>query len=164
MDALTALQTRHSTRSFKPDPIPRNVLEQIVDAGRLAATACNEQPWDFIVVTDAATRRKIADMTGYGKFIADAPACIVVTCKEWMYDLVDGAAASQNILVAATALGVQSCWVDGHKKEYWPPMAELLGMPAGHKVVSFLALGYEATAAPRAPKRALANVLHWEKF
>ena len=164
MDALQAITTRHSTRSYDGRPVERDVLEQIVDAGRLAATGCNEQPWEFVVVTDAEARRAIAQLTDYGKFIADAGACIVVVCKDATYYLEDGSAATQNMLVAAAALGVQSCWVCGDKKAYGDPVMKLLGAPAGHKLVSLVALGYAARQRPRAAKRPLGEVMHWEKF
>jgi nitroreductase len=164
MDALEAIAARHSTRSFQPTPVPRAVLEQIVNAGRLAATARNDQPWDFIVVTDARLRKQLADLTDFGKFIAEAPACIAVFCRGTEYYVEDGSAASQALLIAAAALGVQSCWVSGEKRPYAQAVGQLLGVPPGHKLVSLLPMGYENLAQPRQPKRTLAQVLHWERF
>ena len=164
MDALTAIATRHSTREFRPDPLPRDIVEKIVDAGRRAATARNEQPWQFIVVTEPKTRAAIAALTDFGSFIAQAPVCIAVFCRDTKYYLEDGCCASQNMLVAATALGVQSCWVAGDKKPYASAVGQLLGVPPDHKLVSLLALGYEAATPQRKPKRPLEEVLHWERF
>lgn len=164
MDALQAIQERHSTRSFKPDPVPRDILEKIVDAGRLAATGRNEQPWEFIVVTDPARRKALADLLEHGRFIAQAPACIVVVCRDSKYYLEDGSAATQNMLIAATALGVQSCWVNGDKNPQAPNVLKLLNVPPGYKLVSHIALGYEDQPQPRRPKRPLHEVLHWEQF
>ncbi len=109
-------------------------------------------------------RKKVAGITEYGKFIAQSPACVVVFCKDTKYYLEDGSAATQNLLVAAEALGVQSCWVAGDKKAYTAAIARLLGVPEGFKLVSLVALGYEETPAVRPPKRKLADLLHWEKF
>ncbi len=164
MEALEALVARHATRWFQARPVPRAVLEKIVDAGRLAATARNEQPWEFIVVTDPTRRRALADLTDFGKFIAEAGACVVVICRATTYYLEDGAAAAQNMLVAAAALGVQSCWVSGDKRPYAAAVLATVGAPADHKLVALLPMGYEAQAVPRAPKRALESVLHWEQF
>jgi nitroreductase len=164
MDALTTIATRHSTRSYGARPVPKEVLEQIVDAGRRAATARNEQPWEFIVVTQPGTRRRIAELADYGRFIAQAPACVAVFCKDTKYYLEDGSAATQNMLLAATALGVQSCWVAGDKKPYCGAIANLLGVPAGYKLVSLVALGYAEKPGGPTPKRELGEVLHWEKF
>ena len=116
MDALEALCTRRSVRRFKPDPLERSEIEKIVEAGRLAATANNLQPWEFVVVTEEAMRRKLAGITDYGKFIAQAPVCIVTFCKDTKYFLEDGSAATQNMLVAARALDLGSCWVAGDKR------------------------------------------------
>jgi nitroreductase len=164
MDAFAALTQRRCTRKFHPQPLPREILEKIVDAGRLAATARNVQPWEFVAVTEPDMRRTIAGITEYGKFIAQSPACIVVFCKDTKYYLEDGSAATQNLLVAAEALGVQSCWVAGDKKSYTGEIAGLLGVPSGYKLVSLVALGYGNDTTPRPSKRALRELLHWEKF
>lgn len=164
MDALDAIANRHSSRSFKPDPISKEDLEKIVNAGRLAASGKNEQPWEFVVVTDRAMLGKIADLTDYGKFIAGASACVALFCRETMYYLEDGATAAQNVLVAATALGWQSCWVSGDKRHYAPAVGQLLSVPSGIKLIALLAIGHETHSEPRRSKRPLADVLHWEKF
>jgi nitroreductase len=164
METLNAIAERHSSRSYQDLEVPRDLLEKIVDAGRLAATARNEQPWELIVVTDAAMRLLIADVTEYGKHIAEAPACVAVFCRDTKYYLEDGSAATQNMLVAAASLGVQSCWVAGDKKSYVKDLSRLLGVPVGFRLVSLVALGYEKTAPPRVPKRALDQVLHWDTF
>lgn len=164
MDALAAIANRHSVRKFKSSPVPKDVLEKIVDAGRLAPTARNEQPWEFIVVTDCEALKKIGGTTDTGKFIIDAGACIAVVCKATKYYLEDGCAATENILIAATALGVESCWVAGDKKSYAPGMLSLLAVPADYKLVSLLALGYADGEPKTYVKRGLDRVLHWEKF
>ncbi len=162
--ALDVLKSRRSHRKFKPDPVSREDLERIVDAGRLAATARNVQPWHFVVVTDPAMRRRIAEITEYGKFIADAPACIVVLCEDTKYFIEDGSAATQNILLAAEALGLGTCWVAGDKKPYASDIVKLLGAPANMKLVAHVAVGRSAQEASRAAKKPVAEVLHWEKF
>ncbi|MEN6603050.1 MAG: nitroreductase family protein [Bryobacteraceae bacterium] len=163
MDAITALKTRHSVRSFEKRAVPKEVLEEIVDCGRLAATAINIQPWEFVVVTEPAMLRKVADATDYGKFIAGAAACIAVITQTTKYYLEDGSAASENMLVAANAKGVGTCWVAGDKKPYAPEICRILGAPEGYKLVSLIALGYPAEN-PSKSKRPLADVLHWEKY
>jgi len=164
MDALTAIAARHSTRSYGTRPVPKEILEQLVDAGRRAPTARNEQPWEFVVVTRPGTRQRIAELADYGKFIAQAPACVAVFAKDTKYYLEDGAAATQNLLVAATALGVQSCWVAGDKKSYCGAIADLLGVPRAYNLVSLVALGYAEKPGKPTPKRDLNKVLHWEQF
>jgi nitroreductase len=164
MDALTALTGRRSTRKFTDKPIPRDVLEKIVDAGRVAPTARNEQPWEFVVVTDRAMLARIGDITDHGKFIAEAAACIAVYCRVTKYYLEDGCAATENMLIAATALGVQSCWVAGDKKPYGVAVSEALGVPPAYNLVSLIALGYGDGEPKTYLKRSLEKVLHWEQF
>lgn len=163
MDALTALTTRRSVRKYKPDAVPRDLLEKIVDAGRLAPTARNVQPWEFVVVTDRAKRQRLAEIAEYGKFIADAPACIVVLCTPTKYYLEDGSAAATNILNAAAALGLGSCWVAGDKKPYAAEVVAACGAPPEMKLICLIAIGY-AAETPRPRKRPLDEVAHWETY
>ena len=163
MDAIEVLKTRRSVRAFSGEPVPRKIIEDIVDCGRLAATAVNIQPWEFVVVTDSAMLRRIAQATDYGKFIADAPVCIVVLCRETKYYLEDGSAATENILLAARAHGLGSCWVAGDKKPYAAEICRLVGAPPGYKLVSLIPIGYPAET-PEQTKRPLTEVLHWEKY
>jgi len=164
MDALEAIRERRSIRKYKPDAIPKEMLEQLVDAGRLAATARNEQPWEFVVVTDKEVLKKLGGLADHGPFIADAAACIAVFCKDGKYYLEDGCAATENILIAVAALHLGACWVAGDKKPYCPAVAELLGVPEGYRLISLLALGYEVEPTPVKKKRELSDVIHWEKF
>jgi len=164
MDALEALRTRRSCRRFATKEVGRDRLEQILDAGRLAATARNEQPWEFVVVTDQAARTEIAAMTDYGPFIADAPVCIAVLATDTKYYLEDGSAATQNMLVAAHALGLGACWVAGDKKPYAPKVVARLGAPADMKLVALVALGWPEGDLPNPKKRSLDEVSHWETF
>jgi nitroreductase len=166
MDAIEALRTRRSVREFKPDPVSPTVIEQLVDCGRRAPSAINVQPVDFVVVTDAARRQAIAGMTDYGAFIAQAPVCIVVVARPVKYYLEDGAAAVENILVAARAHGLGSCWVAGDKKPYADRVCRLVGAPEGHRLIALIPVGFPSSSPqpPQPPKRPLTEVLHWEKF
>ncbi|HRY28413.1 MAG TPA: nitroreductase family protein [Elusimicrobiota bacterium] len=164
MDALEAIARRYSERSYTSKPVPKDVLEKIVDAGRRAPTARNVQPWEFVVVTDAAARKQIAGLAENGKFIEQAPACVAVFCKDTKYYLEDGCNATTALMIAAAALGVQSCWVAGDKKPYGGAVAERLGLPDGYKLVSLVPLGYAAAAGRPPAKRPLDEVIHWEKF
>ena len=164
MNAIDVLKTRRSVRSFSDQAVTREVLEDIVDCGRLAASGMNVQPWEFIVVENADTRSAMAQIADNGKFIAQAPACIAVFSEDVKYFLEDGSAASQNILLAAWAHGVGSCWVAGDKKPYCDEIRDLLGVPKTHRLVAMVALGYPATDPVMRPKRSLNDVLHWETW
>lgn len=164
MEALEAIRTRRSSRRFTAKPVSREIVEQIIDGARLAPSANNIQPWEFVVVTDQTVRENIASVTDYGKFIADAPVCIAVFCKDTKYYLEDGCAATENILIGACALGLSSCWVAGDKKEYAGEIGKTLGVPESYKLISLLALGYSDVEASAYGKRGLHEVIHWEKF
>ncbi len=163
MDVFEAIAARRSIRRFRADPVSRELLCRIVDAGRLAPTAHNDQPWEFVVITDAARRGRIAQLAEFGKFIADAPACIVTLAQPTRYYVEDGSAATTNMLLAATALGLGTCWVAGDKKPYAPQIVSLCGAPANLRLVSMIAVGY-AAETPSPSKRTLDQVLHWESF
>lgn len=163
MDAIECMKTRRSIRAFQHKPVPKEVIEDIVDCGRLAATAINIQPWMFICVQDKAMLKKIADTTDHGKFIAQAPVCIAVFCEDTKYYLEDGSAATQNILNAARAYGLGSCWVAGDKKPYCNAIREMLGLPANYKLISLVPIGYPA-AESNPTKKPLSEVLRWERF
>lgn len=164
MDAFTAMKKRRTCREFEAGKsIPKEQLEQLVDSGRLAATAINIQPWEFVVITDRDMMQKIADLAEYGKHVAKGSACIAVLCKDGPYYLEDGCAATQNILVAATALGLGSAWVAGDKKDYGTELKELIGAPVDLHLVSVIALGY-STDDTNPEKRSVEDMIHWEKF
>lgn len=165
MDAIEALKTRRSIRKYLEKPVPKELVENLVGIGRLAATANNLQPWEFVVVTEAKMRKQLADITEYGKFIAIAPVCIVVFSKDTKYFLEDCSAATQNILVAARAYGLGSCWVAGDKKPYADQIRKLLGIPEGYKLISHIAIGYtEEKQTESKNKRPVSEVIHWERF
>jgi nitroreductase len=161
MDPYQTILSRRSIRRYKPDPVPHELVLKVLEAGRLAPTARNEQPWQFVVITDAQRRRELADLTDYGKFIADAPVCIVVLCKPTKYYLEDGSAAITQMMLAATALGLGSCWVAGDKKTYAGHIVQFCAAPAHYKLVALMALGYPAET-PTPQKRPLDEIVRWD--
>lgn len=163
MDAIEALKTRRSIRGYLPDSVPKEIVEDLVDCGRQAATARNIQPWLFVVVTDLAMRRLISETADYGKFIAQAPVCIVVLCEDTKFYLEDGCAAIQNILVAARAHGLGSCWVAGDKKSYAENIRDMVGAPKAFKLIGLIAVG-KGEKTPDISKKPIAEVMRWEKY
>lgn len=165
MDLFEAIEKRRSVRAYVSKPVAREDLEKIVDAGRRAPTGRNEQPWEFVVVTDMYARQRIAELATYGKYIADARACIAVFCRsDTPYYIEDGTAATMSMLLAATALGLGSCWVAANKAPYAQAIADLLGAPQTHRLVSLVALGYASDEPPAKAKRPAAEVTHWENW
>lgn len=166
MDALEAIKKRRSIREYSDKLIPREAIEKIVDAGRFAATARDVQPWEFIVITDPATLKSIAGIAKNGNFISGAQAGIAVYCSDTKYYLEDGCAATENMLLAATELGIGSCWIAGDKKPYCNDISNLLCVPSSLKLISIISLGYPESqeAFKIKEKRPLKEVLHWDKF
>lgn len=165
MQVQEALKKRRSTRIFNSQPIARNLIEELIDYGRFAPTARNIQPWEFVAVTKKDILAELGALTAdNGRFIAQSCCCIAVFAKDTKYYLEDGCAATENILIAATDLGLSSCWVAGDKKPYCDKVKNLLGVPDEFKLISLIPLGYADRAEPMPAKRPLKEVLHWEKF
>jgi nitroreductase len=164
MDTLEAIDNRKSVRKYNSKLVSKEIIERIINAGRKAPSAVNVQPWEFIAVTALNIRKKLADVADYGKFIAESPLCIAVFCKDTKYYLEDGCAAVENILIAATALRLGTCWIAGDKKSYAETVREILKVPVGYKLIALISAGYsDDDGRPRA-KRELKEVLHYEKF
>jgi len=164
METIQAIQNRRSCRFFNSRPVPRALVEKIIDCGRLAPTARNVQPWEFVVVTKKETLKTLGSLAENAKFLADCALCIAVFCQDTKYYLEDGAAATMNILTAASDLGVAACWVAGDKKDYCEEVKKMLGAPTNYKLVSMVALGYSDSKPGMPFKKPLKEVLHWEKF
>lgn len=164
IDFFEVVKKRASIRDYSGKSIKKHELEMIIDAGRLAPTARGEEPWDFIVVQDKNMLQKLAQIAPNGKFLETASAAIVVVAKDTKYYLEDSCAATENMLLAACALGIGSCWVAGDKKPYANQIMEYFVVPAGHKLVSIISLGYPKGDSLPHSKRPLHDVLHSEKF
>jgi len=163
---LKFLKIRRSIRAYKSQSIPKEQLEKIVDSARFAPTARNVQPWEFVVITEKNKLKELASLAPNGKFMDQADACIVVFSADTHYFLEDGSAATCNILLAATALRIGSCWIAGDKKPYSQQVSDLLNAPKGMKLISMIALGYpqESDAFKIVDKKELKDLIHWEKF
>lgn len=161
MDALEAIRRRRSVRKYTSDPIPKADLETIVDAGRLAATGNNRQPWDFIVVTD---RAMIEQFKVVGAWIQHANAVVAVVvdpASRWWLE--DGSAAIQNMLLASTALGYGACWVEGDALPRETELKTLLKVPEEKRLMALVPVGVPAET-PSPEKKPLEQVLHWETY
>jgi nitroreductase len=165
VDTIEALKTRRSIRRYLNRPVEKEKIETIIDCAHLAPTAINIQPWEFIVLTDPKIKKAVADETDYGKFIKDAPVAIIVLCKNVKYYLEDGCAATTNIVNAAHALGLGTCWIAGDKKPYAEKILEIIRAPKDCRLVSLISMGYPMETSPsNQTKRPLNEVIHWESF
>ncbi len=166
MDLFEAIKKRRSVRQYLDKPVPKEVLEKLIDAARFAPTARHTEPWTFVVVTEPNNIKAIGEATDSGRFISKAAACIAVFCRDTKYYLEDGCAAIQNILLSATSLGIGSCWVAGDKKPYCEKIIEMLGAPADHKLIGLVSLGYPLSkdAFFEDKRKELKDLLHWNRF
>jgi nitroreductase len=162
-DAIEILKSRRSIRTYRQESVPRNIIEEIVDCARLAPTAMNDQPWDFIVITKRELLEQIPRMLGHAEFVAKSAFSVVVLARDTGYAVEDCCAATENLLIAATAYGVGSCWVAGTKQAYGPVVAKAFGAPSDRQLVAIVSFGYPAED-PQVEKRSLPDVLHWEEF
>jgi nitroreductase len=151
MDVLEAIKTRRSVRAYSDRPIPAEVMDRMKQALRMAPSACNIQPWHFVLVSDAAAREKIAQAAHKQAWMAQAPV-IVVACglparaykKMGGYGNsvdVDLAIALDHLTLAAVADGLGTCWIGSFDEG---EVKTLLGIPAQVKVVAMTPLGYPA--------------------
>ena len=116
MELKEAISKRRSTRKFSDKEISRDVLEEIITAGNLAPSGCNNQDWRFVIIDSPSLKARIVEEGG-AKFIQEATLGILVTynnCSdnlEYRDYIQSASAAIQNMLLAATSLGVGSCWI-----------------------------------------------------
>lgn len=156
-EVICAIEGRRSIRSYRTDPVPEEKLEAVVKAGLMAPSAMNQQSWHFVVISGKGADRyrtycieKLGRDPYYG-----APAMILVFGKkDAIAPVCDGSLAIGNLLLAAKALGLGSCWIhcvnDLFKEE---AAAAEWGVPAGYRPVGSVALGFPAGEAPAAKPR-----------
>jgi nitroreductase len=153
MNVLEAIATRRSVRAYSSKPIPPEVMARMRQALRQAPSACNLQPWHFILVEDESLRQQVAAAANGQKWLAPAPV-IVVACglPARAYKNMGGygnsvdvdlAIAVDHLTLAAVAEGLGTCWIGAFDEAKVKP---LLGIPADVKVVVMTPLGYPATA------------------
>ena len=144
MDVLEAIKTRRSVRRFKKERVPPNLLKEVLEAARWAPSARNSQPWRFIIIVDEDLKKRVANATTAGKFLAEAPLgiAVAVNTRATRHPAEDGAAATMNILLAAHALGLGACWIGSYSSSYEEEVKRILGVPEGWALLSIIALGY----------------------
>lgn len=164
MDVFEAIRTRRSIRKFRPKPIPDDRLEMILEAGRLAPSADNRQPWRFVVVKDPERKGVLAKAADNQMFIADAGVIIAAlgdpeASPRWFRQ--DPMIAVEHMVLAATALGYGTCWIGAFDEE---EVKRILEIPDELKVIVLLPIGFPDEApAPRA-RKSLKEIVFLEKY
>lgn len=165
MELYGLMGKRRSVRKYSKDPVPRETLQKLIDAGIKAPTGCNHQGWVFVAVDDAAVKAKVAKLARYGRFIADAGACIAIFCdREAPCVVEDCSAATENIMLAAVNEGLGTCWIHSHGQSHAAAVEKLLGCPATHELVVLMAVGVPEEVPASPEKKSLTEVLRWNRF
>ncbi len=165
MEALEAIRSRRSIRKYTEGTISEEQLRQILEAGRWAATKGNKQPWKFIILQDRAVRDELATTLTTGKFLSQAPVGIAVTINtdNSPEAPLDGAAATQNMLLAAHALGLGACWISAYDTASENEAKRILHIPDDERLLSVVSLGHPAEA-PQKEKKDFEDITFIDKL
>lgn len=173
MDLFEAIYGRRSIRAFKPDPVREEDLKKILETATAAPSAGNRQPWEFIVVKDTEKKSELARAALGQSFIEEAPVVVVVCANlerssrvygrrgEELYAIQDTAAAIQNMLLAAFALGYGTCWVGAFDEH---EVSKILRIPSGVRPVAIIPIGKPAEKPSRTSRLPLDRIVHRETY
>jgi nitroreductase len=169
MDFFELVQKRYSVRAYKPDPVEDDKLGQVLEAARLAPTASNRQPFQIIVIHTAGREAELRRIYGRSWF-AQAPLLIAICAipaQSWVrrdgknYADVDVTIAMDHLILAATNLGLGTCWVAA-----FDPAAvrEVLHLPADAEPIAFTPLGYPADQPRPKERKPLPELVRYEHW
>ncbi len=166
IDFLDLARARRSVRSYRPDAVPAALLEEVLEAARWAPSAVNTQPWEFIIVTDEATKAAIGRHARYWGLgwphIRTAPALIVVCGRRLTaFSRDDCIFAGANLMLAAADRGLGTCWIGGFNEQ---TIKELLAVPTDHLVPGLCTIGYPVAETAAPPRRPLAEMVHHDTY
>jgi len=167
---LALLKRRRSIRRYRPDPVPDEMVNQLLEAGRWAPSASNRQPWAFIVIRDEAIRRQVAQHAAYyfirWAHVSEAPL-IIALCgdsrsrfyRRFLHE--DVGLAGAQMMLQAKALGLGTCWVGGLDNK---AIADILKLPDHFEIVGLLTVGFPAEDPPPPPRKPLAQIVHYDVY
>ncbi|MGA2031119.1 MAG: nitroreductase family protein [Thermoguttaceae bacterium] len=169
MDTLESIRTRRSIRKYLDKPVPEELMQNLLVAAMQAPSARNQQPWQFVVINDRAILAEIPRFMPNAAMAAKAPLAILVCGdldleKSEGYWVVDCAAAAENMLLAAHALGLGAVWCGVYPREHrMEGLRQLVGLPPNVMAHSLVVVGYPAEQVPpqarHRPERVRRN--HW---
>ena len=165
MDVIQAIKGRRSVRKYTQEPVSEEELTQILEAGRWAPSRGNSQPWKFIVLKDARVRMDLAEAIPNGKFLAESPLGIAVAVnpKSSKHPEQEGAAAIQNMLLAAHALGLGTCWISVHGTDSEEKAEQILQILDREWLISVVSIGHPAEA-PEKGRKGLDEITFTDKY
>ena len=163
MEFMELVKKRESTRGYSSKSVPREIIDQCLEAARLAPSACNSQPWSFIVVDDETKKNEIVKKSMSGiyssnAFVKTAPVIIAAVTenstyiarmggmlRNVKYNLIDLGIACEHIALQAAELGLGTCWLGWFNEK---ALKNVLDLPKSAKVDVALCLGYPEGALP----------------
>ena len=152
-DILNLIKERRSIRQFKKNKIDRESIEKILEAGRFAPSAENNQPWRFFVIEKSENIKKVGELCSYGPlntFVSTAPLLIVIyTSASHRFVDLDCGMCAENMMLEAHSLGIGSCFIGAFREKL---LKELLNLEDKTRIVSVIAFGYPEKVPPL-PKR-----------
>ena len=169
MEFAELVRKRYSVRAYRPDPVPEPVLARVLEAGRLAPTAANRQPFRILVIHTAGRQEELAKMY-HRPWFSQAPLVLGVCClpaEAWVrrdgknYGDVDAAIVMDHLVLAAASEGLGTCWVGAFDP---PAVREVLGLPSGVEPVAFTPLGYADDKASEKKRKSLEELLRRERW
>ena len=171
-DLLEKMRQRRSVRSFKPDMVPRELIDQVITAGTYAATGKNHQSPIIIAVTNKEIRDRFSKLNAQimgsdmDPFYGAPVVLIVLAEKDWPTHVHDGSLVMGNLMLAAHALGVGSCWIHRAKEEFEMPeykeLLQKLGVQGEYEGIGHCILGYPDCEVPKAAERKVNRVFYVE--
>lgn len=171
MHLYDAIQHRRSIRSYKPESIPEDMLNRVLNAVRLAPSGSNRQPWKFILVKDPAVKDALVPLCQDQRFVAEAPILIVACGRNIHYNrggymgdysmLVDIAIAVDHLTLAAYAEGLGTCWIGSFDNK---GIKALLGIPDDVQVVALTPLGFPAAAGHPTSRKSLEEIICMDRW
>ena len=170
---LEAIKKRRSVTRFETTPIEEKKIQAILEAGQWAPSWLNKQPWRFTVVTDPSIKESLSKFapTVYELGVQEAPVCIVVSVdssEDPFHFIEDGAAATQNMALAAYGLGLGSCWIGifnlkEEKESSEEKIKNALEIPKVHRVISLLPIGIPKHIKEK-DRKGLSQLVYRNKF
>lgn len=169
MNIYDLIEKRRSVRDFREDPIPDDVLERILNAGRMAPSAHNAQDYKFIVVKDSFLKKEISKACSEQKFLTEPPVIIVGVSTNPDYSLSSGvpsyamdvSIALDHITLAAVEEGMGTCWIGSFSQE---DIKKILDIPEKCKVVALLPLGVPYDDPGVKSRKSIKELVSYEKF
>ncbi len=155
MDAYQCIVTKREFRSFTADPIPADLLQKVLNAGRMSGSSRNRQPWHFVVLQDRARLRQFATFGRFAQHVAAAAAAIAVIVDEPSHAF-DAGRCAQNVMLAAWNFGIATCPATTH---HAAEAKRFLGVPEDKTIAVTISLGYPDPRGRRVIERAALRIL-----